>query len=146
MKNCAQLQKWIFYLFIQNPKCASHSKWCHQMLQNDVIKCCKMMSPHGNEPATWRNCVSRRHFWSCHFRKKLLKFLQGVTVIISQKRLFKHINSLQCYELTRRCSHLPLCIDFFTIDLFCMPLVCALWMCIDAEIAINLSYLHFLGY
>ena len=62
MKNCAQLQKWIFYLFIQNPKCASHSKWCHQMLQNDVIKCCKMMSPHSNEPATWRNCVSRRHF------------------------------------------------------------------------------------
>ena len=32
------------------------------MLQNDVIKCCKMMSPHSNEPATWRNCVSRRHF------------------------------------------------------------------------------------
>ena len=21
-----------------------------------------MMSPHSNEPATWRNCVSRRHF------------------------------------------------------------------------------------
>ena len=33
------------------------------MLQNDVIKCCKMMSPHSNEPATWRNCVSRRHFY-----------------------------------------------------------------------------------
>ena len=33
------------------------------MLQNDVIKCCKMMSPHSNEPATWWNCVSRRHFW-----------------------------------------------------------------------------------
>ena len=65
MKNCAQLQKWFFYLFIQNPKCASHLKWCHQMLQNDVIKCCKMMSPHSNEPATWRNCVSRRHFCSC---------------------------------------------------------------------------------
>ena len=48
MKNCAQLQKWIFYLFIQNPKCASHSKWCHQMLQNDVIKCCKMMSHSNN--------------------------------------------------------------------------------------------------
>ena len=30
-------------LFIQNPKCASHSKWCH-LIQNDVIKCCKMMS------------------------------------------------------------------------------------------------------
>ena len=23
------------------------------MLQNDVIKCCKMMSPHSNKPATW---------------------------------------------------------------------------------------------
>ena len=68
MKNCAQLQKWIFYLFIQNPKCASHSKWCHQMLQNDVIKCCKMMSPHSNEPATWRNCVSCRHFCNIHRR------------------------------------------------------------------------------
>ena len=38
------------------------------MLQNDVIKCCKMMSPHSNEPATWRNCVSRRHF--LNFLKK----------------------------------------------------------------------------
>ena len=34
-----------------------------QVIQNDVIKCCKMMSPHSNEPATWRNCVSRRHFY-----------------------------------------------------------------------------------
>ena len=34
-----------------------------QVIQNDVIKCCKMMSPHSNEPATWRNCVSRRHFF-----------------------------------------------------------------------------------
>ena len=41
-------------------------KWCHQMLQNDVIKCCKMMSPHSNEPATWRNCVSRRRFFHFH--------------------------------------------------------------------------------
>ena len=38
------------------------AKWYHQMLQNDVIKCCKIMSPHSNEPATWGNCVSRRHF------------------------------------------------------------------------------------
>ena len=28
----------------------------------DPFKCCKMMSPHSNEPATWGNCVSRRHF------------------------------------------------------------------------------------
>ena len=43
-----------------------------QVIQNDVIKCCKMMSsnvakmmsPHSNEPATWRNCVSRRHFYN----------------------------------------------------------------------------------
>ena len=33
------------------------------MLQNDVIKCCKIMSPHSNEPAMWRNCVSSRHFY-----------------------------------------------------------------------------------
>ena len=33
------------------------------MLQNDVIKCCKLMSPHSNEPATWGKCVSRRHIW-----------------------------------------------------------------------------------
>ena len=37
--------KWLFLpRCIQNPKCASNSKWCHQMLQNDVIKCCKMIS------------------------------------------------------------------------------------------------------
>ena len=46
-------------------------KWCHQMLQNDVIKCCKMMSPHSNEPATWRNCVSRRHFYVIQRRDEL---------------------------------------------------------------------------
>ena len=42
------------------------------MLQNDVIKCCKMMSPHSNEPATWKNCVSRRHFYYFIVIKKLL--------------------------------------------------------------------------
>ena len=34
----------IFYLCVSKSKYASHSKWYHQMLQNDVIKCCKMMS------------------------------------------------------------------------------------------------------
>ena len=37
----------------------------------------------------------------------------------------EHIISFQCYELTRRCSHLLLYIDF-TIDLWCAPLVSAL--------------------
>ena len=78
-------------LFIQNPKCASHSKWCH-LIQNDVIKCCKMMSSnvallHSNsccvlEPAIcedldlhviifsvsfWRNVTTRIPFTLCIF-------------------------------------------------------------------------------
>ena len=36
---------------------------------------------------------------------------------------FEFIESLQCYELTRRCSHLPLHAGY-TIDLCCIPLVC----------------------
>ena len=40
------------------------------------------------------------------------------------KNLFKDIKSLQCYELTRRCSHLLLCTGF-TIDLSCVPFLCA---------------------
>ena len=52
-----------------------------QVIQNDVIKCCKMMSPHSNEPATWRNCVSRRHFWkSCYYRSHLHPHL-GILLI-----------------------------------------------------------------
>ena len=30
-----------------------HTKSCHQMLQNDIIKVCKMMLPHSNEPAIY---------------------------------------------------------------------------------------------
>ena len=44
---------------------------------------------------------------------------------LSQNRLFEHINSLQCYELTKRCSHLLLFIDF-TIDLCCATSACTL--------------------
>ena len=56
---------------------------------------------------------------------------------VSQKYLFHHIKSLPYYELTRRCSHLPLSTDF-TTDLCCMPSVCAMDMCIDAEVATDL--------
>ena len=46
---------------------------------------------------------------------------------LSRNCVFECINSLRCYELTRRCSHLLLYIDI-TIDL---PLVSILWMCSD---------------
>ena len=132
MKNCAQLQKWIFYLFIQNPKCASHSKWCHQMLQNDVIKCCKMMSPHSNEPATWRNCVSRRHFFTSnvktlnhclfpdkstsryfnHFSIQVLLFWHnclGIKAVqqepIISWKLFPIILKLRCHKSLESCDY-----------------------------------------
>ena len=35
--------------------------------------------------------------------------------------------------MPRRCRHLPLCAGF-NIDLYCEPLVCAMWMCTDAEL------------
>ena len=39
---------------------------------------------------------------------------------IFQNCLFECIKSLKCYEMTRRCSHLPLC-ACFNIDLCCVP-------------------------
>ena len=61
------------------------------MLQNDVIKCCKMMSPHSNEPATWRNCVSRRHFFNN------IQGLVGPFTLerIIGRRMLNHANVLQ---------------------------------------------------
>ena len=45
----------------------------------------------------------------------------------------ERINSLQCYELTRRYSQVLLSIDF-TIDLCCASLVCTSWMWNEAEL------------
>ena len=62
----------------------------------------------------------------------------------SRKCLFE--KSWQCYELIRRCSQFPSQTHFthcFTIDFLCVPLVCALWMCIDSEITTDFNYLHF---
>ena len=42
---------------------------------------------------------------------------------LSRNCLLERINNFQCYELTRRCSHFLLYIDF-TIDLCCVPLIC----------------------
>ena len=56
------------------------AKWCHQMLQNDVIKCCKMMSPHSNEPATWRNCFTSSYFDMIHYTALVSL---GISIIIS---------------------------------------------------------------
>ena len=61
---------------------------------------------------------------------------------ISWNCLFEHIKSLKCYELTRRCSHLPLCAGF-TFELWCERLVWTLGMCTDAETVTDfLNYLH----
>ena len=46
--------------------------------------------------------------------------MYNTPIIISQKYLFVHINSLQCYELTRRCNHFLLYAGF-SIDLYCVP-------------------------
>ena len=62
-------------------------------------------------------------------------------LILPQNRLFEHINSLQCYGLTRRCSPLPLC-GVFTIDLCCVHLVSTLWMCNETQQAMHFNYLH----
>ena len=55
---------------------------------------------------------------------------------LSRNCLFERINSLQCYELTRRCSHLLLFTDF-SIDLCSAPLVCTLYMVNEAELETN---------
>ena len=55
---------------------------------------------------------------------------------LSPDCLFERINSLQCYELTRRCSHLLLYIDF-TNEFCCAPLISTLWMCNEAQEATN---------
>ena len=69
--------------------------------------------------------------WTCYFKKQHEGPLDNIEHL-SQKCLSERINSLQCYQLTRRCSHLLLYIDF-TIDLRCAPLVSALWMCNEAQ-------------
>ena len=57
------------------------------------------------------------------------------------KYLFEHIKSLQCYEIDQEVQ--PSAFNAgFTIDLCRAPLVCALWMCTDAEIVTIVNYLH----
>ena len=53
--------------------------------------------------------------------EKIVKPLLSVC-LLSRNCLFEGINSLQCHELTSRCNHLILHVDF-TIDLCCIPLM-----------------------
>ena len=54
-----------------------------------------MMSPHSNEPATWRNCVSRRHFYvsNVYLTSEMKKPFCGVATLKyhPQRRINKKV-------------------------------------------------------
>ena len=84
------------------------------------------------------------YFWYTMFNKVLYVWLWTVYLFlaISRKGLFKRIKSLQCYELTLRCSHLPSDTNFI-IDLCSLPMIFPLWMCTDTKMTTDFNSLHF---
>ena len=70
---------------------------------------------------------------------KTLKHLKDTKIlIIYRMHHFERIKILQCYELTRRCSHLNFYAGF-TIELHYVPLVWVLWMFNDVETVKGIS-------
>ena len=78
------------------------------MLQNDVIKCCKMMSPHSNESAMWRNCVSRRQFCNIHRRTYNHFPKYHMTLFTNKKSDNRPINNLARVRDLRFACSIPL--------------------------------------